>query len=183
MGARQPSPCTALLPLPAPPSERGDISVTVKAKDPRLQRKLTVTEFVLAFGIFRDVICSVFPHRRQELDDHLHLIVDLAYRYGGFAYYDYHRSFAAKAAATLSQFNLHVNWALMDHDLFYRLGRPIVYLGTTPICNNFNTGGCNFPACSKQFMGYGFEDSAVVKRETSSLPKPVIFYICKSSNR
>lgn len=46
----------------------GDISVNVKSRDVRLNRKLSVTVFVLAF---RDIICSVSPHRREELDLYL----------------------------------------------------------------------------------------------------------------
>lgn len=36
-----------------------EVLVILKAKDPWLNRKLTVAEFVLAFGTYRDVICSV----------------------------------------------------------------------------------------------------------------------------
>ncbi|XP_040207742.1 uncharacterized protein LOC120938098 [Rana temporaria] len=98
----------------------GDVSVVVKSKDPRLSRKLTVTEFVLAFGMFRDIICSAAPNRREELDLYLHSVTDLGYKYGGHAFYDYHRSFSAKAAAKLSQFQAKTDWSICDTELFCR---------------------------------------------------------------
>ncbi|KAM4795856.1 uncharacterized protein WCC33_000946 [Rhinophrynus dorsalis] len=98
----------------------GEVSVTLKAKDPRLAHKLTIPEFVLAFSVYRDIICTISPHRRQELDTYMYMLVDLGHRYGGFAYYDYHKSFAAKAAAALSQFNYHTDWSSLDNELFCR---------------------------------------------------------------
>lgn len=35
----------------------GDVSVVFKSKNHRLNRKLSIMEFVLAFGMFRDVVC------------------------------------------------------------------------------------------------------------------------------
>lgn len=71
----------------------GDISVVPKSKDPRLNHKLMVIEIVLAFGMFRDVICSATPSRRQELDLCLHSVTDLGYKYRGHVFYNHHRSF------------------------------------------------------------------------------------------
>lgn len=48
-------------------------------REPRLNRKLSIAEFVLAFGIYRDVICAVNPGRREEMDSFIHKVVDLAY--------------------------------------------------------------------------------------------------------
>lgn len=79
----------------------GDVSVVLKAKDPRLNHKLSITKFVLAFGMFRDMLFLANPGRREEMDLYLHVVVDLGYKYGGSAFYDYHRSFAARAAAKL----------------------------------------------------------------------------------
>ncbi|KAM4795716.1 uncharacterized protein WCC33_000795 [Rhinophrynus dorsalis] len=94
------------------------VSVVLKARDPRLSKKLTIPEFVLAFSIFRDVICSQHPSRREELDLYLYRVVRLIYRYGGSAFYDYHRSFSAKAAAALAQFNYLTDWSQLDMELF-----------------------------------------------------------------
>lgn len=98
----------------------GDVSVVVKSRDPSLSRKLSATEFALAFGMFRDVLCSATLSRREERDLYLHAMTDLAYKYGGFAFYDYHRSFLAKAAARLAQFKISSDWSLTDTELFCR---------------------------------------------------------------
>ncbi|MGH0169385.1 UNVERIFIED_CONTAM: hypothetical protein FKN15_059570 [Acipenser sinensis] len=99
----------------------GDVSVTLKSRDPRLQKGLSVGEFVLAFSIYRDILCSVYPHRLQELNQYLFLVVELSVRYGGTLFYQYHRAFSAKAAATLSDDNRIVDWSHSDPDLFTRI--------------------------------------------------------------
>lgn len=76
----------------------GDVSVVVKSRDPSLSRKLSATEFALAFGMFRDVLCSATLSRREERDLYLHAMTDLAYKYGGFAVYD-HRSFFSQSSS------------------------------------------------------------------------------------
>lgn len=42
--------------------------MVLKAKNSRLNRKLTIAEFVLTFGMLRDVLCSASPISREELD-------------------------------------------------------------------------------------------------------------------
>ena len=49
-------------------AEGDQFTAIVKASDPRLSRDLSIGEFLVAFGIYRDVMCSVYPQRRQELD-------------------------------------------------------------------------------------------------------------------
>ncbi|XP_044149458.1 uncharacterized protein LOC122938168 [Bufo gargarizans] len=98
----------------------GDVSVVLKAKDARLNKKLSIPEFVLAFSLYRDIICAAHPARREELDAYLYRVTELGHKYGGFAYYDYHRSFSAKAAAALAQFQHITNWASLDMELFCR---------------------------------------------------------------
>ena len=56
------------------------VTAVIKSADPRLLRDMLIGEFVVAFGIYRDVICSVYPERRQELDTYLSLIGDLNLR-------------------------------------------------------------------------------------------------------
>ncbi|XP_034437355.1 LOW QUALITY PROTEIN: uncharacterized protein LOC117759380 [Hippoglossus hippoglossus] len=62
----------------------GEFSVVLKDSDPRLSKTLTLAEFNVAFGIFRDTICEVYPLRREELDTYLaiisekRLIIDLS---------------------------------------------------------------------------------------------------------
>lgn len=62
----------------------GDVSVIVKTRDHRLNCKLSIPEFVLAFSLFRDIVCSVSPHRREELDHYLFAVVELGQKFGGF---------------------------------------------------------------------------------------------------
>lgn len=78
----------------------GEVSVVLKTRNPRLNRKFSIAELILSFDIYRDVICAVSPGRREELDLYLHKVVDLAHKYGCATFYDYHRSFSAKVVAT-----------------------------------------------------------------------------------
>ncbi|RXM37000.1 hypothetical protein EOD39_11300 [Acipenser ruthenus] len=98
----------------------GDVSVTLKSTYPRLLKNLTMA-FVMAFSAFTDVLCSTFPHRREELNHYLAYTIELAVRYGGTILYDYHKSFSAKAAAVLGTDNIVINWARPDIDLFHRI--------------------------------------------------------------
>lgn len=57
--------------LPSPEHDRKIISspddscsTIIKSADPRLIRDISIGEFLVAFGIYRDVICSVYPERR-----------------------------------------------------------------------------------------------------------------------
>ena len=36
--------------------------------DPRLNRNLSLNEFMKAFGIYKNVMCQAYPSRREELD-------------------------------------------------------------------------------------------------------------------
>ncbi|KAJ8315452.1 hypothetical protein KUTeg_007602 [Tegillarca granosa] len=55
-------------------------------KDPRLNKTLTITEFIQAFGIYKSTLCEAFPRHRQELDLYERDIIDMATRYGGTAF-------------------------------------------------------------------------------------------------
>ncbi|MGH0143190.1 UNVERIFIED_CONTAM: hypothetical protein FKN15_019140 [Acipenser sinensis] len=81
----------------------------------------TMGEFMLAFSAYRDMLCSAFPHRREELDHYLAYIIELAVHYGGTMFYQYHKSFSAKAAPVLGTENAVVNWAKPDIDVFHRI--------------------------------------------------------------
>lgn len=81
----------------------------LKPRDPILLKNLTLGEIILAFAIFRDVLCSVYPNRRQELDSYEFYIVALSVRYGGTMFFDYDKFFSAKAAAILASDN-HIDW-------------------------------------------------------------------------
>ncbi len=98
----------------------GDVSVMLKDNDPRLSKTLTLAEFIVAFGVFRDVICKVFPSRRTELDTYLAIIADLSLTYGGTLFYEYHKSLSAKAAMFIQRFNQRLDWSVVDLTLISR---------------------------------------------------------------
>ncbi|KAL7380113.1 hypothetical protein ABVT39_011947 [Epinephelus coioides] len=105
--------------------------------DPRLCRDLSIRHFVTAFGIYRDIICSVFPERRQELDSYLSLICDLNLKYGRNVFYQYHKAFASKAALYIEQFNTRLDWSVLDKELLVMIagGSQIIS------CNSCGTPG------------------------------------------
>ncbi len=92
----------------------------LKDNDPRLSKTLTLAEFIVAFGVFRDVICEVFPSRRAELDTYLAIIADLSLTYGGTIFYEYHKSLSAKAAMFIQRFNQRLDWSVVDLTLISR---------------------------------------------------------------
>ena len=47
--------------------------------DPRLNRNLSLNEFMKAFGIYKNVMCQAYPSRREELDMYERDIVDMGY--------------------------------------------------------------------------------------------------------
>lgn len=69
--------------------------------DPRLNRKLSIEEFISAFGIYKNIMCEQFPHRRAELDLYERDVVEMSTRYGGSGFYEYHKQFSARSAAHL----------------------------------------------------------------------------------
>ena len=47
------------------------VTAVIKSADHRLLRDMLIGKFVVFFGIYRDVIYSVYPECRQELDTYL----------------------------------------------------------------------------------------------------------------
>uniref|UniRef100_UPI003AAB1521 uncharacterized protein n=1 Tax=Centroberyx gerrardi TaxID=166262 RepID=UPI003AAB1521 len=70
--------------LAAPPAQAVQPAPqsTLASAVPTPALDLSIGEFVVAFGIHRDVICSVYPDRRLQLDGYLALIGDLNLKYG-----------------------------------------------------------------------------------------------------
>ena len=66
-------------------------------------------------------MCEVFPPRRPELDAYERDIVEMASKYPGQLFYDYHRKYSAKAAAYLTQSNIKVDWSQRDMILFIEI--------------------------------------------------------------
>ena len=72
------------------------------SSDPRLNRNLTLAEFITAFNKYRNIMCEVWD-RRQELDAYEAMVVGIASRIEGTSFYEYHKAFAARAAALIVQ--------------------------------------------------------------------------------
>ncbi|CAJ1053430.1 uncharacterized protein LOC115597353 [Xyrichtys novacula] len=160
----------------------GDISVLLKDSDPRLFKSLTLAEFTVAFGIYRDVICEVYPFRRAELDTYLAIIADLAMTYGGTLFYEYHKSFSAKAAMFIQRFNQRVDWSVVDLALISRhcTGRQAL---SCSICSSFSHSSNLCPksvATVKQPRDLGYE----TKVKPSITPVCINFNenVCKYAN-
>ena len=108
--------------LPSPECDKsiatgGSITAVFKSSDPRLNRDLSIGQFLVAFSIYRDVICSVYPERRQELDAYLALIGDLNLKHGKNVFYTYHKSFSSKAALHIAHSNIRLDWSILDTEL------------------------------------------------------------------
>lgn len=98
----------------------GDVAVFLKISDPRLQRNLSFSVFVIAFRIYRDILCQAFPYRREKLHLYLALMADFNLRYGGTLFYGYHRGFSAKSASFITLFHSRLDWPLLDTELLVR---------------------------------------------------------------
>ena len=107
-----------------------DRSIYLKPKvDVRLDRQLTILEFILAFSKYMTVICDVFAHRRRELTAYLNEIIRLSVRFGHHFFYDYHCLFAEKAETMLHTRNVLVDWSKRDQDIYIGVFgglRPVV---------------------------------------------------------
>ncbi|CAF3553719.1 unnamed protein product [Rotaria sp. Silwood1] len=107
-----------------------DKNVYLKQKDdPRLDKNLTILEFILAFTRYLNIICEVFPQRRRELTAYLCDIIRLSSRFGHPFFYHYHRLFAQKAETLLQTRNILIDWSKRDHDIYFNVFsglRPIV---------------------------------------------------------
>ncbi|XP_052713846.1 uncharacterized protein LOC128187444 [Crassostrea angulata] len=86
--------------------------------DYRLQRSLSLGEFIQAFGIYKNVMCEAYPQRRVELDLYERDIIDMATRYPGKGFYEYHRQFSLMAASHLRFYNIMVDWSVRNNTLF-----------------------------------------------------------------
>ena len=82
-------------------------------RDNRLSRDLTISEFITAFNVYKRVMCTHYPHRRDELDTYIGQIIEISNRFPGFGFYQYHLQFAAKAAEYIER-GIRMDWASLD---------------------------------------------------------------------
>lgn len=109
----------ASLLIPYYTGTHSDASVSSKEKpDPRLNQDLSLPQFIQAFGIYKNIMCEAHPQRRQELDLYERDMVDMATRYNGKGFYEYHKMFSSQAAAHLSYSNIKIDWSVRNKTLF-----------------------------------------------------------------
>lgn len=110
-------------------------------KDPRLNRNLTIEEFIIAFQKYKRIHCSRYPWRQMELDKYETNLVEMSRMYGQ-KFYEYHKIFSQRCAAALA-IGKKINWAEKDKDLLQMIigGTPAYACGicsevshTTPFC-------------------------------------------------
>ena len=89
--------------------EQGTITVNLSnQEDLRLNKALSISEFITAFGKYKRVMCQKYPERRVELDRYEANIVEISNVYGS-KFYDYHCQFSAKAAAAFRDLKIKVD--------------------------------------------------------------------------
>ncbi|CAF4536869.1 unnamed protein product, partial [Didymodactylos carnosus] len=93
-------------------------SFIIKQNDPRLTKSLSLSEFVLAFVKYLNIMCDVHTDRRQELTAYLVFMVKFASTYPGSLFYEYHKQFSAKSAAILHTRGIKLDWSKRDDDLY-----------------------------------------------------------------
>nr|AAN71720.1 putative gag protein [Danio rerio] len=159
-----------LSPITPPTAERqvdcGEFTLTLKSSNTTQSRTLSLAEFQVAFSRFTDIICSVFPHRRRELNDYMAIISELALSYGGTHFYTYHKLFSAKCAIRVTQWNQCPYWGALDTDLHNR-----VFLG----CRNLSCAVCRsclHPTTSCPFIIPSSDKESPNPRSTSYVPRP-----------
>ncbi|XP_062580111.1 uncharacterized protein LOC134242104 [Saccostrea cucullata] len=97
----------------------GKIVILKNSSDNRLLRNLTISEFILAFTKFKNVMCEAYPWRRAELDAYERDIVEMSsMTKGSYAFYEYHKAFSARASALLQQRNIKIDWSIRDMKLY-----------------------------------------------------------------
>jgi hypothetical protein len=101
--------------------------------DLRLNRQLTIQEFILAFGKYKRLMTTAFPARKSELDAYEEDVIEISNFYG-HKFYDYHKRFAAKAATLLQDKHIKVDWSKRDRDLLSSIGAG-VEINICKLCN------------------------------------------------
>ena len=84
-------------------------------RDARLNRSLSIEEFIVAFNKYKRIHCTRHAWRKAELDAYEASIIEISRVYGK-KFYEYHKIFSQKCAMALEQ-GKKVNWAEKDKDL------------------------------------------------------------------
>ena len=84
--------------------------------DQRLNKQLTISEFVTAFGKYKRIMCDRYPNRRPELDRYENNIIEIHNIYGS-KFFEYHKLFSARSAEALRELNIKVDWSVRDNTL------------------------------------------------------------------
>ena len=150
-------------------------------KDPQLHKTLSIAEFIYAFGIYKNIMCQTYPNRREELDLYERDIVDMATRYGGKGFYEYHKTFSARAAAHLRYSNIPVDWSVRDNTLFCNIFANI----KPSAC--FNCNSISHVAAFCPLASSGRKDTGTNQRKNTDIQgRPRIMYndkeICNNFN-
>ena len=97
------------------------VQLTLTApRDPRLDRALTIEEFLTAFGKYRRIVTRAFPHRHDELERYQDDLLEI-YRFYGPIFYEYHKIFSRKAAEALVTWGIKVDWSKRDTNMLHLL--------------------------------------------------------------
>ena len=99
----------------------GEVFLKHVSAESRFKRNLVLSEFIVAFTKYKNIMCEAYPYRRVELDMYERDIIEMATRYGGTTFYEYHKAFSARAAAMLEQRNIKIDWSVRDNKLFCSL--------------------------------------------------------------
>ena len=138
--------------------------------DPRVNKALTISEFIKAFTIYKNVMCEGFPEREKELSAYLSDIVEMATRFTGLTFYEYHREFSAKSATWHAR-GVELDWSKRDTKLFTSLFSGLK-ANACSICNSLvhQTSFCPMALGSKKSEANGrrFNDRNVDK---NNLPR------------
>ncbi len=121
----------------------GEIIPLKSTSDNRLSRNLLLSEFIMAFTTYKSIMCEAYPQRRSELDGYQRSIVEMAHKFGGTTFYEYHRLFSARAAAMLQNHNIKIDWSTKDTNIFC-----MTFAGHTTIsCNRCGSKTHTSPFC------------------------------------
>ena len=113
-------------------------------RDHRLDRPLSISQFLKAFGIYKRIMCEAFPQRRLELDLYEADIGNI-FQYYGDIFYQYHVQFSKKAAAYLEK-GIKVDWSKRNKDLFQLLVGGV----KTKTCDHCSQSDHESPFCPSQ---------------------------------